>query len=168
MLTTREIAAATDLPIETARRYLRHFADYCPATRDGRRYLYDGDVVQVLLTARAMYLQGRTTDEIRQTLSHHHPTTIPAEVIAPDLQEVIALLPHIRAVVEGQQLQIDTLAAEVERLREEVKRSEIRAARMDEERREMNGEVDELREEVGEMRMEREKGFWGRLRLWLR
>lgn len=159
MITTRQIAAAAHLPLETARRYLRTFPEYCPGTREGRRTLYDDDVVRVVQEIRTLYDQGLGTEEIRATLSHHHPPTIeavevtPPDALPPEVIRVLALLPGI---VEQQQERIATLEGE-------VKRADLLRLQQAEKSAEMAGEIERLRAEVAAIKEEGEKGFWGRL-----
>lgn len=163
MITTRQIAAAAHLPLETARRYLRTFPEYCPGTREGRRTLYDDDVVRVVQEIRTLYDQGLGTDEIRAALSHHHPTTIevvetPAPALPPEVIRVLALLPGI---VEQQQERIATLEGE-------VKRADLLRLQQAEKSAEMETAIQRMQAEIEAIRTDREKGVWERIKAFLR
>lgn len=160
MITTRQIAAAAHLPLETARRYLRTFPEYCPGTREGRRTLYDDDVVRVVQEIRTLYDQGLGTEEIRATLSHHHPPTIeavevtPPDALPPEVIRVLALLPGI---VEQQQERIATLEGE-------VKRADLLRLQQAEKSAEMETAIQRMQAEIEAIRTDREKGYGSGLR----
>lgn len=193
MLTIREVAEASGLPTETTRRYLKQFAEFCPSTREGRRILYDDEVVRCVVRVRALYDQGLGTEEIRAALTEELTPTLDAEVVedppaavapplAPEVAQVLALLPRMKEVIEAQEGRIvalegevaarqtreKTLAVEVASLAEEVKRGQDYRVQMDEERREMRGEIERMVAEIEVLKEERKKGIWERLRsrLW--
>ncbi|MFA5408031.1 MAG: MerR family transcriptional regulator [Bacilli bacterium] len=184
MLTIREVAEASGLPTETSRRYLKQFAEFCPSAREGRRILYDDEVVRAVVRVRALYDQGLSTEEIRAALAQELTPTLDAEVVedraavvapplAPEVVQALALLPRMKEVLEAQQERIVALEGAVtdrqtreQALAVEVKRGQDYRVRMDEERRQMRGEIDKMVGEIGKLREERKKGVWERLRSW--
>lgn len=188
MLTIREVAEASGLPTETTRRYLKQFSEFCPATREGRRILYDDEVVRAVVRVRALYDQGLGTEEIRAALAQELTPTLDAEVVedraavvapplAPEVVQALALLPRMKDVIEAQQERIvalegavtdrqtmeQALAAEVASLAEEVKRGQDYRVQMDEEGRQMRGEIEKMVGEIEVLKGERKKGVLGRI-----
>lgn len=187
MLTIREVAEASGLPTETSRRYLKQFAEFCPSAREGRRILYDDEVVRAVVRVRALYDQGLGTEEIRAALAQEltpildaevveaDPPTAVAPVLAPEVVQALALLPRMKEVIEAQQERIvalegavtdrqtreQALAAEVASLAEEVKRGQDYRVRMDEERRQMRGEIEEMVGEIGKYKKTRSRRLRG-------
>lgn len=191
MITIREVAEAADLPTETARRYLNTFSEFCPSTKEGRRWMYDDDVVRCVVRVRALYDQGLGTEEIRDALARELTPTLDAEVIeeeeppavpalAPEVLEAVALLPRIREVMEMQQGRIaaleeevtarqvreEVLAGEIAGLKGEMERSEMLRVQTAEDGRKIRGEIDCMSAEIKEIRAERKEGVWERLRAW--
>lgn len=133
-MNTREIADACGLPVETCRRYLKAFAEFCPSKKVGRQRIYDDDVVMTVIMIRDGYSAGKPGDIIKEELSRQMNPIIDVAVSprgdddsAPLPVEILEGIKHLSETVEDLQAHIDEqdkkIAAQrelVEQLRHEV------------------------------------------------
>jgi len=189
MMTVLEVAEETGLPVETVRRYLNQFSEFCPSRKEGRRKLYDDDVRMTVMMIRQCYDYGRGIAEIRDVLAQKVSPTLDAEIIEgeetavtaplpPEVEQMIQLLPKIHEVMEEQSERIgvlerevavrqgreEMLAEEIRHLRHDVEQSKILRVQTGEDARKMRGEIDQMGAEIERMRAEKKEGFWGWLR----
>jgi len=92
-MNTREIADACGLPLETCRRYLRVFAEFCPSKKIGRQRIYDDDVVMTVMMIRDGYTAGKPGDLIKDELSLRMSQIIDVAVSPQGSDDRAPLLP---------------------------------------------------------------------------
>jgi len=140
-LTIAEIAAKTDIPETTLRRYAQTFRDYLPSETDGRATRYPPEAVQTFQQIAWMYQQGHKTREIRQWLASKVPpsTTVVVEdstlVEAQSrvVQQLLETIHEMKTANERMARELEQLRAELAAAREEARqREEERKAREEE------------------------------------
>lgn len=122
-----ELAERAGIAENTARRYVRRFAVFFPARRDGRCLRYPAECAARLARIKALYAQGLTADDIFRLLHQdvaetlhggtsgagqvHLPLELPAPVpgLLLKMQELLARLSDAEAVAQ----EMDTLRSTV-------------------------------------------------------
>lgn len=116
-MTLKQIATALDTPESTVRLYRDEFAEFIPATGEGRRRRYDSSAVETLKRIVGHKKAGMASATIRQELARTHTPQEKRHVVTQQ-DQIVA----IHASLESQGGEIALLRAEVGAIRQEMAR----------------------------------------------
>lgn len=170
-ITVSEMSEKINIPTESLRRYIRSHNVHLKVKKVSKKYYLHDDCVTVIQRIRALYNEGKTVEEVEETLSKVGiPMTLTVEDNNDDRMVTVHIADELKAIRsqltdqnEFNKMLIEELRNQKEYIEQSIERRDRQLMEVLKESQEVRKQQYELEQAKVEAAATNKKGFWSRL-----